>query len=154
MIKYLSTLFLLLSVLLVTAQEVVSTQGDSYSNASARMDFTVGEVIINTGTSGTNDITQGFHQSNWNFSGLEDFAPEYEVSVFPNPSDEVLNIKTNLFEEVSYSLYDAQGKLLIQKQLFTELTSVEVGHLAPGSYSLVLNKDSRILKSFKLIKQN
>lgn len=154
MIKYLSLLFLQLSVLFVAAQEVVSTQGDSYSNASARIDFTVGEVIINTGTSGSNDITQGFHQSNWNFNGLEDFAPDYEVSVFPNPSDELLNIKTNLFEQVSYSLFDSQGKLLVQNQLFTELTSIGVSHLAPGSYSLTLNKDSQILKSFKLIKQN
>ena len=59
----------------VSAKEVVSTQGDSYSNASANIDFTLGEVIIDTGTDGTNDLTQGFHQSNWNFLGVEDFAP-------------------------------------------------------------------------------
>jgi len=48
-------------------QEVVSTQGDSYTNASGSIDFTIGEVVINTGTGGTNDLTQGFHQTNWNF---------------------------------------------------------------------------------------
>ena len=49
-----------LLLLSVSAQEVVSTQGDSYSNASGSIDFTIGEVIITTGTDGTNDLTQGF----------------------------------------------------------------------------------------------
>jgi hypothetical protein len=47
-----------------SSQEVVSAQGDSYSNTSGSIDFTIGEVVINTGTDGNNDITQGFHQTN------------------------------------------------------------------------------------------
>ena len=53
-------------------QEVVSTQGDSYTNASGSIDFTIGEVVINTVTDGTNDLTQGFHQTNWNFLGFHE----------------------------------------------------------------------------------
>ena len=37
-------LFSLFATLTVSAQEVVSTQGDSYSNASGSIDFTIGEV--------------------------------------------------------------------------------------------------------------
>ena len=68
-------LFSLLATGSLSAQEVVSTQGDSYSNVSGSIDFTLGEVIIATESDGTNDLTQGFHQTNWNFVGLEDFAP-------------------------------------------------------------------------------
>ena len=57
-------------------QEVISSQGDSYSNASGSVDFTIGEVVIATGTDGNNDLTQGFHQTNWNFVGLEDHNPD------------------------------------------------------------------------------
>jgi hypothetical protein len=39
--------FSLLTTFSVSAQEVVSTQGDSHSNASANIDFTIGEVIVN-----------------------------------------------------------------------------------------------------------
>ena len=35
-------------------QEIVSAQGDFYTNASGSIDFTIGEVVINTGTDGTN----------------------------------------------------------------------------------------------------
>ena len=147
-------LFSLFSVLSVSAQEVVSTQGDSYSNAIANMDFTIGEVIIDTGTDGTNDLTQGFHQTNWNFLGVEDYAPNYEVTIYPNPTEDVLNIKTSTFENVTYTLYDAQGKLVMQNILSAEQTPIQVSQLAPGSYSLTLNNQTQNLKTFKLIKHS
>jgi hypothetical protein len=137
----------------VTAQEVVATQGESYTNAGANIDFTIGEVIINTGTDGTNDLTQGFHQTNWNFLGVEDFAPDYEASIFPNPTSDVLNIRTSSFENVTYTLYDAQGKLVMQNILSAEQTPIQVSQLDPGSYSLTLNNETQNLKTFKLIKQ-
>jgi len=137
----------------VTAQEVAATQGESYSNASANIDFTIGEVIIDTGTDGTNDLTQGFHQTNWNFLGVEDFAPDYEASIFPNPTSDVLNIRTSSFENVTYTLYDAQGKLVMQNILSAEQTPIQVSQLDPGSYSLTLNNETQNLKTFKLIKQ-
>ena len=142
----------LFAAISVSAQEVVSTQGESYSNASANINFTIGEVIINTGTDGTNDITQGFHQTNWNFLGVEDFAPDYEATIFPNPTQDVLNIKTSSYENVTYTLYDAQGKLVMQNPLSSEQTLIQVSQLAPGSYSLTLNNVQQQLKTYKLIK--
>lgn len=146
-------LFSLFASISVSAQEVVATQGDSYSNASASIDFTIGEVIIATETDGTNNITQGFHQTNWNFLGVEDFAPNYEAIIFPNPTQDVLNIKTSSFENVTYTLYDAQGKLVMQNILSAEQTPIQVSQLAPGAYSLRLNDETQNLKTFKLIKQ-
>jgi hypothetical protein len=135
-----------------TAQEVVSSQGQTYSNANGSIDFTVGEVIINTGSNGTNDLTQGFHQTNWNFLGVEDFAPDYQATIFPNPTQDVLNIKTSVFENVTYTLYDAQGKRVMQNILSAKQTPIQASQLAPGSYSLTLNNETQNLKTFKLIK--
>ena len=150
------------TALAATAQEVVASQGETYSNANGSIDFTVGEVIINTGSNGTNDLTQGFHQTNWNFLGVEDFAPDYQVTIFPNPTQDVLNIKTSVFENVTYTLYDAQGKLVLQNILSAEQTPIQVSQLAPGSYSLELifeegnegSLSSPKRKNFKLIKSH
>ena len=135
-----------------SAQEVISSQGETYSNANGSIDFTVGEVIINTGSNGTNDLTQGFHQTNWNFLGVEDFAPDYQATIFPNPTQDVLNIKTSVYENVTYTLYDAQGKLVLQNILSAEQTPIQVSQLAPGSYTLTLNNQTQNLKTFKLVK--
>ncbi|MFT6283286.1 MAG: hypothetical protein ACJA0U_003428 [Salibacteraceae bacterium] len=153
MIKNNLVLFSLFTTVSVSAQEVVATQGDSYSNANGSIDFTIGEVIINTGTDGSNYITQGFQQTNWNFVGLVDHSPSYEVIVFPNPTEDILNIQTSAFENVTYSLYDAQGRLVLQDKLSAEQTPIQVSQLAPGSYSLTLNNGAQYLKTFKLIKQ-
>ena len=147
-------LFSLFATLSVSAQEVVSTQGDSYSNASGNIDFTIGELIIDTGTDGTNDITQGFHQTNWNFLGVEDFAPNYEAIIFPNPTEDVLNIKTSMFENVTYTLYDGLGKLVMQDILSAEQTPIQVSQLAPGNYSITMTNETQNLKTFKLVKSH
>jgi hypothetical protein len=147
-------LFLLLTALNVSAQDVVSTQGNSYSNGSGSIDFTIGEVVINTGDDGTHTIAQGFHQTNWNFLGLEDHVSSYEVSIFPNPTSAVLNIQTSSFENVTYTLYDAMGKIVLQDKLSAAQTPIQVSQLAPGGYSLILNNETQNLKTFNLIKQN
>lgn len=159
MIKYILKLSLLLISITAIGQDVVSTQGSSYSNDNASIDFTIGEVVINTGTDGNNDLTQGFHQSAWELVGIEDYAPAYEVFLFPNPTEDVLNIKTSSFENVIYSLFDLHGKLILTGVLVSEQTSIQVGQLIPGAYSMDLvfengNKNSLNRKSFKLVKKN
>jgi hypothetical protein len=62
MIKNILLLFLLLTTWSITAQEVVSMQGNSYTNASISIDFTIGESVITTETDGIVTLTQGFHQ--------------------------------------------------------------------------------------------
>ena len=150
--KKLITLLALTSTLTTTAQEVIATQGDSYSNTSTQIDFTIGEIIINTGTNGTNELTQGFHQTNWNFVGLENHAPDYEASIFPNPTSDILNIKTSTFENVTYTLYNTKGKLILQGKLTADQTPIRVGQLATGKYSLILGSKNQKLKTFKLVK--
>lgn len=137
------------------AQEVISTQGDSYSGAAGSIDYTIGEPVINTVSDGTNDLTQGFHQTTWNFVGLDDYQPDYSAKVYPNPIESQLQIETANYQGVSYDFFDERGRLISSDQLTSELTSIEVEKLTPGSYNLRL-KDSNgnALKIFKLIKHN
>ena len=144
--------FSLFPCLAVNAQQILSTQGDSYTNATASINFTIGELIIDTGTDGTNDITQGFHQTNWNFLGVQDFVANYQAVIFPNPTEEILYIKTSEFENITYSLYDAQGKLIMQNLLTAEQTPIQLSHLSAGSYSLTLKNEAQNLKQFNLVK--
>lgn len=144
--------FSLLTTLSGTAQEVVSSQGETYSNSNGSIDFTVGEVIINTGSNGTNDITQGFHQTNWNFLGVKYFAPDVAVTIFPNPTSDVLYIKSSFYQDISYSLFDTQGKLVLKNVLCETVTQIQLNQLAPGAYSLSIHNKREQLKHFKFIK--
>ena len=134
-------------------QEVVSTQGDSYTNANGSIDFTIGEVVINTVTDGTNNLTQGFHQTNWNFLGVDNHEQNFEATVYPNPMGTELYIQTENFEFVSYIIYDAAGRIVAENKLNALQTGIHVSTFAPSSYSLILlNANQEKVKTFKLVK--
>lgn len=135
------------------AQEVVSTQGDSYSNANGSIDYTIGEVVINIVTDGTNELTQGFHQTNWNFLGVDNHEQNLDATVFPNPMGSELHIQTASYENLSYLLYDAAGRIVAEEKLGSIETSIDVSTYAPSSYTLVLrNENQEKVKTFKLVK--
>lgn len=144
-----------LAVQLVQAQEVVSTQGDSYSNANGSIDFTIGEPVINTATDGTNDLTQGFHQTMWNFVGLEDLQSDLLVDVYPNPVESELMINTEEFQGLTYQLFDGSGRVVREGELKDATTSIDVNGLTQGAYQLRLtDANQQALKTFKLIKNH
>jgi hypothetical protein len=145
------SLFALITML-VSSQEVISTQGDSYLNLNGSVDFTIGEVVINTATDGFNDITQGFHQTNWNFVYLEDYDSSFEVTTYPNPMLDLLSITINDFHNVIYKIYDINGKLIIHNKFKENQIHIETASLAMGTYVLTLSRDIRILKTIQLIK--
>ena len=124
-------------------QQVISSRGGSHTNLNGSIHFTIGEVIVNT---------QGFHQTNWTFAGVDNHDKNYEVIIFPNPMEETLNIRTKVFKNVSYILYDTQGKMIMQNELLKEKTSLQVSSLAPSKYSLILFNKKEKLKTFSLIK--
>ena len=144
--------FTILFTINLFSQGVISSQGDSYTDSSASIDFTIGEVVTSTVSNGEKTLTQGFHQTNWSFVSIENHVPNYEAIIFPNPTDNFLNIKAISFKNVNYSLFDEIGKLVLNGTLYSEKTSLDVSKLHTGLYSLVLNNSENKLKTFNIIK--
>ncbi len=137
----------------LSAQEVISTQGGSYSNGSNTIDFTIGEPVIETVSGGSNELTQGFHQTLLTITGIEDFDVNFSVNIFPNPTSEFIYLKVEQLKDVSYNIYDATGKLLWQEKLTGLTTKVNVSDLPKGIYFIALTqKGSKKIKTFKIIK--
>ena len=137
----------------VFGQEVVSSAGETYTGTNGVIDFTLGEVVISTVSSTSNDITQGFHQTNWNFVGLDDFDPDFEANVYPNPMETTLNVSVSEFEDVHYELIDATGRIVQASALTEEITKIDVQNYVTGSYQLrLLKSNNELIKNFNLIK--
>ena len=149
---------LLVSLLLLSAglsaQEVISSQGDSYVNANNSLDFTIGESVVVTVTDGTNTLTQGFHQTLLTITSVEDFDVNFSVNIFPNPTTERVNLKIEKFEGLTYYLFDVTGKLLKEAVVTEQHTVVEVSDYPTGTYLLKLaGKENKSLKTNKIIKK-
>ncbi len=147
----LSTLFLLVGT--INAQEVISTQGDSYSNSSNTIDYTIGEPIIETVSDGNNDLTQGFHQTLLTVVGIEDLDVNFSVNIFPNPTSEIVNLDIEKYEGIIFHLFTLEGKLLNQAVLTEKKTTLNVADYPKGTYLLKLSTSgNQKIKTYKIIK--
>ena len=107
--------------------------------------------------------TIGYYDYNTNTSlNIDDMlhkANDWDVNVFPNPSDghQTLKLKLPQATELSFSIMDISGKKIIQQQLGSlskgeHSIPLEWSNAAAGSYSIILNsKDFSVTK--KLIKK-
>lgn len=87
-----------------------------------------------------------------NSSGLN-----YNLHVYPNPNKGILNIESdeNFSEAVLFTLYDALGKLVMQKELqfgTSQKLQVDISAFPEGRYFLQLGKSGE--NRIKIFKQN
>ena len=126
-----------------TSQHLVSTAGASLEGwglTSLKMDFSIGEIIINTGFSDDFIITQGFHQENIYISTLTEGIIT-DIFIFPNPTSSTLYIdlkNTNLFP-VQIDVFDVTGKQWGATDFAHDKThTLSLDGLAEGIYFLIL----------------
>ncbi len=134
---------------------VLASSGGFYTFASGTLSATVGEMtMVETFSSGSNKLTQGFHQPNDILSvGIEQphatVNTNVSFNVYPNPASDQVTVA---------SQFDKPGKILLQ--LFDHLgqlvssvpqenavngqfqSNLHIEDFAPGIYSLRLTYNS------------
>lgn len=134
----------------VFAQQLsVQSGGGNYTESGGgSVSWTLGEVVIQTGVSGTHDATQGFQQGNIYVTGLEEI-PELQISVYPNPA--VDNFTINAPEFLTLNIYNSTGQLVLNQQLNEGNNLVDVTGLARGTYNLMFENSNLSRYSAQLI---
>ena len=145
-------LFQFLFYSLSYSQEVISTQGYSYNTSNFTLDFTIGEVLMNEYTIGSVVLSQGFHQPSWEIVGFKDHFSDFNVTVFPNPTSSVLNIKTSEIVNFDYMLVDSKGVSVMKGTVMEKHAMIELNFLSPGIYFLIFKKGIQKLKSITILK--
>jgi len=139
----------------INAQEVVSSAGDSHSNANGSISYTLGEPVIETFTGDNNILTQGFQQSNIVVTAIDELPGlDFEITAFPNPATEIvkLRIGKESIAGMQYMLYNMNGNLLMKNRLVGTETEIPFMDLSPAEYILIISDKNKELKSFKIVK--
>lgn len=140
----------------IKGQQVISSSGISGSNGSGSLNSTVGELVIDTKTAGSTTLTQGFHQTKLTITAVRDLKGlDFNVTVSPNPTNDFVLIKTNStnLSQLSYFVYDANGKLLSTDVFKNTEISIPFGHLQPATYFIKIIRDKKEVKTLKVVKQ-
>ncbi|MEI6349281.1 MAG: T9SS type A sorting domain-containing protein [Bacteroidota bacterium] len=140
-----------------SAQNTIPTTGGNATGSGGSVSYSVGQVVYTTNVGTTGSVAQGVQQP-YEISiviGLEE-AKEINllVSAYPNPTKEFLNLKVENYtvENLSYQLFDIQGKLLESKKIESKETSIVTSNLVPATYFLRVIESNREIKTFKIIK--
>ena len=139
------------------AQQTTTTAGGEASGSGGTASHTIGQTVYttNTGTNGTS-IAQGVQQP-FEISttiGINETSTSLEMSVYPNPTTNYLTLKVEKTDNLSYQLYDMQGKLIKDIIISSKTTNIAMETLPPATYLLKVIQNNKSVKSFKIVKNN
>jgi len=152
---YLFILLMLLYSTSLQAQEVVTTAGSYGETTSGSLSWTIGEPVIETLTDGTNTLTQGFQQSKLTVTAINDLkVPGIELSVYPNPTNSFLSIdvKTDKQRDLLLSLFDLNGKLILQKKMAGNKQTIRMQNYKPATYILKVTEANKEIRTYQIVK--
>jgi hypothetical protein len=141
----------------VFSPAVITSAGTSGTSATCIIDWTLGEVAIETYTQTTVILTQGFQQ---NFIGSPtaiEIAESNEFAFYPNPVREQLyiSLKHSGIERYLVEIINIKGVKVWNKMLESAkaIEKLDVNNLPSGMYMLrISSHQGKILKSTKFIK--
>lgn len=158
--NYLTAILLLLITFLargVNAQSGIHSAGFESTGSNGKVSASIGQVFVNTNSSGSYYSIEGVQQP-YEISVItsNEELPEIaeQITVFPNPFNEAVNIK---FENghgnnKSYVLVDMNGKPVRQGNINAEETEIDAAFMVKGTYLLSVISDKTLVKSFKIVK--
>jgi hypothetical protein len=149
-----SIAFLLLGIGGLHAQESPTATGGEATGAGGAASYSVGQVVYTTNTGTNGSVAQGVQQP-FEISttiGINETSINLEMSIYPNPTTNYLTLKTDDNSNLSYQLSDMQGKVIANKKVISNVTSISLEGQPTATYFLNVVKNNQIIKTFKIIK--
>ena len=135
------------------AQSAVATAGGE-ATGDGSVSFTVGQTVFTTVANENGSISQGVQQAYEITTETGIDVTEIQLSAFPNPTSDVLNLQINGgdFKNVSYALYNNTSKLIDKRTVNGSDTQISMGAYKAGVYFLEVKADGKTVKRFKVVK--
>jgi hypothetical protein len=151
-------LLLCMGITALHAQQSANAAGGDAQGSGGSASFSLGQPTYTYISATGNSSNQGVQQPYEFFTVGIDEPKDISLlmSVFPNPAQVMVNLKIESpgFENLSYQLFDMNGRLLLTQKISNPLTEVPMQTLAVGPYLLRVVDAQKELKTFKIIKNN
>jgi len=139
------------------AQTSINATGGGASGKGGSVSYSVGQVVYTTNTGTSGSVAQGVQQP-FEISvvtGIEEAKGiNLSVTAYPNPTTDYLTLSIGEFDisNLSYQLYDMNGKLLQSEKITGNQISIVVSNLVPANYFVKVIQGNKEVKTFKIIK--
>jgi len=141
---------------LMYSQKAIPASGGNATGSGGSFSYTVGQLVYTTNT-GSGTLTQGVQQSIelFTLSNPELTTVNLTAVTYPNPTSDyvVLAISDAKLTDLSYALFDLQGRVVVKGSVSQERSKISMENLASGTYILKVSQNNQALKTFKIIKK-
>ncbi len=138
------------------AQQAATTTGGDATGSGGTVAYSVGLVVHTTNTGAAGSLAQGVQQAYEIsiVSTFEDQPSSLDLRVYPNPTIDQLSLHVGNIElsNLSFQLFDLNGKLIASKKIALETETIQMEALPSGVYFLNVTHKTKALKTFKIIK--
>ncbi len=162
-LKLSAALLLGLGLTGLQAQESVNATGGDASGSGGSVSYSVGQVVYTTNSGANGSVAQGVQQP-FEISVVtaieEAKGINLWITTYPNPTTDYLTLSidndvltSHDLSQLSFQLYDMNGKLLQTKKLPGTETQIDMSSYVPSTYYLKVIQTNKELKTFKVIKK-
>jgi hypothetical protein len=142
------------------APQSVNSGGAKMTQVNGSLSFTVGELVVLSQTDSQGNTLGGGFTAGATLTTAsiqESDAAILDVSVFPNPTSDLVNIRINYssIEQVVVSITDLQGKEVYNGKYagISNVIGINTASYSTGTYVLSLkNLNNQVLGTYKIIK--
>ena len=154
--KIIFSILLLVSITSFAQQAMLASAGNATS-ANGSVSYSVGQVVYTTNTGTTGSVAQGVQQpfEIQTVLGTDNFNINLQMAVYPNPTTNYLQleVKNTDFSNLTYQLYDLNGRLIANRKITTETSTIEAEQLPTGLFLLKVLDNNKEVKTFKIVKK-
>ncbi|WP_293872476.1 T9SS type A sorting domain-containing protein [Flavobacterium sp.] len=147
---------MVLSCSSITAQQSTNASGGNATGSNGTASYSIGQVIYTTNTGTNGSVAQGVQQP-YEIStvlSVPDANSIQLITVFPNPTNNIMVLKVDDHDnnKLNYQLTDTNGRLIENKKIRNNETTIEMNKYASSIYFLQVLDAEKLIKTFKIIK--
>lgn len=141
----------------VYGQDSTNASGGEASGSGGAVSYSVGQIVYTTNVGTNGSVAQGVQQP-FEISvvlGLEETEGiRLNLSAYPNPATDRLILKIENYdsENLSFQLFDLNGRLLRDNKVTGSETTIAMLDYQYGVYLLKVFSHNKEIKTFKILK--
>jgi hypothetical protein len=74
-----------------------------------------------------------------------DYKENNTINIYPNPSDDIINIDIENINNATIEIYDVNGTLIFSKALNSNFEKIDISGFSGGLYLVKVKQDSTVI---------
>lgn len=139
------------------AQSAVTASGGVSSGNGGSVSYTIGQTFYSTNLGTSGQVSEGVQQAYEIYDVTEvqsAISSMISLTAFPNPTNDFLTLRIDgdYIEGLDCTMFDISGKEIMQQQIGSSETSINMQSLSPATYFVRVTKGKNEVKTFKVVK--